>query len=959
MRRWFAAALAGVVCLSSAPAAVCARAEGLDEPEEVGGGEGYAAYLERYADAERPGEAIIIPAADFTETEGEAELHEGPPEGPAAAVYTDDEGYIEWQISVPRAGLYALKLRYIQIPGRSASIERAVSVNGALPYEEAGKVVLKRLWRDAEPGIRQDASGNDLRPIQEEYPVWQETFLYDDMGYFPDPLLFYFQAGTNTIRLTAVREPLGLAELCLCQPAEAPDYADYRARFGVSSSDSLPLITVQGEDMFCKSDPVLGPTGDRSSPSTQPYSVSKIRLNTVGGSGSWNTAGQFIAWRFSVEEEGDYAISIKCRQNISRDLFSSRRVYLDGEIPFRELSSVKFTYSSRWEMVTLGQEGVPYLFHLTPGIHELRLQAVLGDMGPILSEAEDCLYQLNALYRDIMMVTGAVPDYNREYGLETLIPGAIEGLGTQAQRVRQIIDRLLAYTGERGTGTALLDTLYRQLVHMSEYPEDIPRLLENYKSNLGAMGTWLLEARQQPLEIDYFCIASPGEPLPRAQAGFGAQFLHEVRTFFASFAEDYNSLTGTDGGVPYINEEPVRIWVTSGRDQGQIIKRLLDDTFSASSRIRTKLELVQSGVLLSATVAGTGPDVALSVGGTEPVNYAIRHAVCDLSAFSDFEETASRFHPEAMVPYRYDGGVYALPETQTFPMLFYREDLLKELELKVPETWEDVVAMVPVLAKSGMSFALPVSSATASGAGVGSYYALLLQSGGKVYLPDGTASALDSDTAVAAFRKWTNFYRNYGFPLSYDFINRFRTGETPVGVADFTTYNTLLVSAPEIRGLWGFTQVPGTVRDNGAVDHSVAGGGTACMILAASHQPENAWEFLKWWTDAETQERFSSELESLLGASARYPTANLEAFSSLPWTADEYRQIQLQRSAAKGIEEIPGSYFTPRHLDNAFRKVVYDAADPKDTLLDYVYTINREILAKREEYGLTGGEKGE
>ena len=80
---------------------------------------------------------------------------------------------------------------------------------------------------------------------------------------------------------------------------------------------------------------------------------------------------------------------------------------------------------------------------------------------------------------------------------------------------------------------------------------------------------------------------------------------------------------------------------------------------------------------------------------------------------------------------------------------------------------------------------------------------------------------------------------------------------------------------------------------------------------------------------------------------------------SLPWTADEYRQIQLQRSAAKGIEEIPGSYFTPRHLDNAFRKVVYDAADPKDTLLDYVYTINREILAKREEYGLTGGEKGE
>lgn len=41
-------------------------------------------------------------------------------------------------------------------------------------------------------------------------------------------------------------------------------------------------------------------------------------------------------------------------------------------------------------------------------------------------------------------------------------------------------------------------------------------------------------------------------------------------------------------------------------------------------------------VLLKATLAGIGPDVALNVDSSLPVNYALRNAVYDLTNFDDF-----------------------------------------------------------------------------------------------------------------------------------------------------------------------------------------------------------------------------------------------------------------------------------------------------------------------------------
>lgn len=189
-------------------------------------------------------------------------------------------------------------------------------------------------------------------------------------------------------------------------------------------------------------------------------------------------------------------------------------------------------------------------------------------------------------------------------------------------------------------------------------------------------------------------------------------------------------------------------------------------------------------------------------------------------------------------------------------------------------------------------------------------------------------------------------------------MSRFRSGEMPIGIGAYSVYNTLMVSAPEIRGLWDFTLIPGTeVTDaagNTYIDRSDLITGTATMMVKTEDEAlRNAsWEFMKWWAQADTQVRFGREMEALLGSSARYATANFDAFGLLAWNADDIEVLSEQWQQTVGIREVPGGYYTGRHITNAIRRIVNDKDDPRETILDYSITIDEEITKKRKEFGL-------
>lgn len=257
-----------------------------------------------------------------------------------------------------------------------------------------------------------------------------------------------------------------------------------------------------------------------------------------------------------------------------------------------------------------------------------------------------------------------------------------------------------------------------------------------------------------------------------------------------------------------------------------------------------------------------------------------------------------------------------------------------------------------VLAKNQMEFGmLPTEQIFAM---------LLFQNGGEYYTANGDASMLDSDIAVNTFKEYCEFYTDYKLDKATSVEERFRTGECPIIISDYTTYNNLQVSAPDIAGLWDFTVVPGVENEDGTINHTTGSAGLADIIMANTEHPQESWEFLKWWTGTQTQTLYGREMESLMGASARVATANLDALANLSWPIKDYEELMQQFDQVQGIPQVPGGYYTWRNVNNAFYSVTTDAsstgrtyvATPREELMDNVLYINAEIDYKREEFNL-------
>lgn len=879
-------------------------------------------------------------------------------EGKAApqteGLLTDDGSEVTWKVEVPQAGLYNIRLDYLTTESRGVDIERELLINGELPFAGAGTLTFSRLWTDAGE-IRKDNQGNDIRPSQKEVFDSQSVFLRDDMGYQTEPYAFYFKEGENTLTLKAVNEPMVIQGITLTPPAKYPDYNEYIAGQPEVTMTDLGKnysLKVQGESSPLRSAPSLYARYDRASAKTDPYSVSNTILNYIGGD-PWTHAGEWIQWNIDVPEDGYYHISVKARQMYQRGALSARTVYIDDEVPFKEMEAVTFSYNTSWEMRTLSdQDGNPYRFYLTKGSHTIRMEVTLGEMGPVLKRVEDSIFRLNQIYRKLLVLTGANPDRFRDYNLVQVYPEAIEAMDLESKRLYKIVDDIVATTGEQSDRAASALTLAVQLEQFVENNDRITESFSNFKDNITSLGTAMQNMSESKLDVDLIMITGEKTEIPSVHENFFESIAHEVRSCVSSFFVDYNSL----GNKYDASDDVLDIWITTGRDQSTVLKTMVDDTFTAESGIKVNIKLVQADAILTAVVAGNGPDIVLSVSGWFAVNYAMRNAVEDLTQFADYEDVVRPFYQSILDPLTYNNGshigVYGLPETQDFPLLFYRTDVMEEMDLKVPDTWEELIAELPTIQGDSLTVAIPFPDIAIADTSV--LNTMIYQNGGEIYDQEAKRTLIDSEAGVAAFKQYVSLYNDYGLPTIFDFVSRFRSGEMPMGVASYATYNTLMISAPEIRGLWDFTLVPGTVQEDGSIDRTAHTAGLCCMMIKTDDEKvrNNAWEFMKWWVSADAQVRFGREMESVLGASARYQTANRDALRRLAWSNEQLAVLEEQMAHTHGFPEIAGGYSTTRHMTNAIRRVITTKEDPRETLLTYARTINEEIRIKRQEFNL-------
>lgn len=922
----------------------------------------YDSYLVLHAYPDAEVETQIDPAAySRMEMDGAYTLEDG-------SIYTTSEGFVEYRVSVPEDALYTVKLRYFPGAGTGANMQRELLVDGELPYSALESLSFTRLWSNANDDYK-TIEGNQPFPSQVEAPAWREVYLTDGSRYIQEPLLIALEKGEHTLRLVSRREDMIIGAITLVPRPNTPTYDEYIASH---IENGVTYYTgegtkVQAEDAYLKSGPSFYPLNDRTSPLTEPYHYSNIVLNMIGGS-AWNEPGEWLAWEIEAPESALYRIGLRFKQSDLRGLYATRSLTVNGEVPFSEARDLRFYDSDSWQFGALGEyaEGGElvreYWIYLEKGINHVELEVSLGNLGSIITELNDVTADLNALYREIVAITGSSPDTYRDYQLFTRMSTLPARLTEMRGRVDDILARLTLLTGSNSERTAGMTRMLSLIDSMVGDEAKVIKNLSAFKECIASMGKAVLDLADQPLKIDYFLIYGTEKPSVRADANFFESAWHSIRAFVGSFTNDYN----VSGSEVEGDGTEIDVWLSTGRDQLDVIRRLINESFETQYGVKVNLKLIGSDVVLPATATGNGPDAVIQIANSAPVNFAFRGAAYDLTQFDDYEEVAARFSEAALVSSEYEGGVYGLPDQMSYPVMFVRTDILKQLNLSIPQTWEELIDMIPVLEKNHMEIYFETNSVSTLGAALSMgnsraintvFLSLLYQSGGEIYAADGSKTQLDTPEAVSAFKGWTRYYTQHNFPRDIDFTTRFRIGEIPIGIVDLGFYNTLAVSAPEIRGAWTIARVPGTEQEDGTILHDVPCVTSSAMIVKnmaeANGTVEASWEFLKWWTSAETQTAYAREMEAVLGTSGRYLVANLESYQNAVWPFEMEETINAALHDLHGIPQVPGGYITGRYVYNAFVTVITQYENAVDTLFESNEEINKEISKKRLEFGLT------
>ena len=862
--------------------------------------------------------------------------------------WTSGEGNVTWSFEATQTALY--NLEFVWEPCQSGiNPEFSILIDGKCPFEEAENIVLSRLWKNAKEEPRKDAQGNEYAQEQVEVGGKISSLARDSEGATVGPFEFALTAGRHTLTVVSPEQDIIFYSIAFTNPEEIKSYAEATSSYEVKSLDA-DVITIEGESADVKSSNSIIPKSNNSNAGMTPSHKYLTKINYIGGT-SWQHSGSTITWNFNVKKSGYYYLNLRYKQSDLVNGESWRWLKIDGKTPFEEAKSLKFPYDTSWKYYNFADEkNEPYYFYLEEGPHTVSLEVTVGDMSKYFYELSKIVDVLGDEYIKMVMITSEDPDVSRDYDLDKQIPGFLDTLTDCSNKLGKLSEEMTGDNGQASQAVSAMKNMKRVIDNMIKSPYIAQQYVKDYYTNYTSIGSWLYDMISMPLAVDQIQFVPAGKNYVNNNANFFEQLAYDSVRLVSSFSNDY-SLTDADAE----SENTIRLWVNWGQDQAAALNSLIEDSFTPKTGISVKVEIVNAS-LINGILAGNYPDMSLQMARTEPVNLGIRGALADLKQFDDYDQVLERFQDVAEVPYTYNGAAYALPDTQNFMLMFYRKDVLEELGLEVPKTWDEFLHCATIIQRNNMNVYVPftqITTSTVVNQGIGNlhlYPTLMWQNGLSIYNEERNATAIASKSALNVFKMWTDFYLKYGFYKEADFYNRLRVGVMPLGIAPYTTYMQFYSAAPEIRGRWSIATVPGTVAEDGSINRSVAGSGTGCAIIKKSNKQEQAWEFLKWWTSADTQKRYNNNLQSLLGMIGRTAVSNVEAFNSLAWDKNDLTVLNEQWKQVNEVGEVPGSYDVTRAIDQAFWAVLEDDAKVKDSVTKWSKVADREIERKINEY---------
>ncbi len=861
-------------------------------------------------------------------------------------------------------------------------------------YTEARQVPFTDQWKEPAETVDpktgfvsfpKDNQGDDLYPIPIENETWQTVNVRDSLSEYRDPLLFCLPAGDHVLRLQMVREPMAIEGISFHGVAQVPTYDQAVATW---KSQGMQPVTcgmctmVQGVNMYDMSDFTIRPGSD-STPSVIPQTNGYMILNNLDGS-YWQTPNEWVEWKFTVPQTGLYKLGFRVLQAGLQGLPASRAMTIDGQVPFQGAQWVSVPFKNSWNVVTLSQpDGQPALVGLTKGTHTLRLRITLGMEGQTLSVIQQAAQRLGELYREILMITGPSPDSAVDYNLQQNVPDLIPQMQAVVTTLQQQA-AILTYAagGKPPVAANGINIAAHDIAMLAANPRLIQDNLSRWSNDETSLSQWIYLLEQQPVSVNWFAFTAPDYKLPAPSASLWQTLKVTWQTFILSF---YRNYTGV--GSRYNNA--ISVWVGFGQLWAALMSQLAANDFTPQTGVHVNFNVVPggAGIVLLAQVSGHGPDVATGMPATTPVDFALRGGAYDLTTFPGWSQVDSQFVSGATLPYQYTDptghtGIYGVPETQGMTLLFYRKDILGSLNnglgIPIPTTWPELYQILPEIESKGMEFYY------ASGAA--GLTPFLYQYGGNYYTrgsTGGLVSALNSTEGYNAVKAWTDLYTEWNVPLSANFFTRFQTGEMPIGVADYNTYVQLQASAPQLAGLWGIAPIPGVPYQCDAsgcqiatqqrcmypdenlsampplpagmtckINYTSGGDSTAVIIPKSAKHPQQAWQFIKWWTSASTQLQFANDILAVAGVQAAWNTANVAALSGLPWPEQDLQTFQKVWAAYKPVPIVPGGYVSDRYVNNVWTNVVVNSQNVRAQIEWAKQNIDDELYRQEVQFGL-------
>lgn len=852
-----------------------------------------------------------------------------------------DGGSISTVITVQDSGQYNLLFTYKPL---SAFINPAfvIEVNG-----RTQRIVAPILWQYQSFDFIRNRNGHEQLPQPHAVDGWHTSRMY-----YPDFLetravLFELYPGENIITITHLSGEVLFESVAAIAPVILRTYQEYMDMHALVPRGTASQITVQAQKptRFNSSSIRLVST---NSPEATPYSSRYMLLNTLGG-GAWSESGQSVTYQFYVEEAGMYNISLHAQQAVQGESVF-RTLLVNGELPFMEMEAYSIPSARRLAPHTFADEdGTPFLFYFHAGYNEITLVATSAPVEDVIHTLAGIRDEIRFLSLDIRRLTGNRVDLNRDWQIEEFIPDVrdmFDSWVAQLEDVRSYMTKLNA-SDRRSTTIVELDHVIRRLTQLGENPNDIPFRMSELAEGAASAAVILAGLEEslafQPLLLNQIIVHGEDVVFP-ARSGF----FRRLQSFFAQFFASFTARRAV------VDDNALEVWVSHSQLHLELLQHLTDTMFTAETGIQVNMTLMPNDTnLILANAGGRAPDVAVGISAHLPFQMAIRGAAADLTQFDGFTDIAGRFNAGSFLPVMYDDGVFALPETQDFYVLFYRTDLMQEFGLAVPDTWFDVIGMLPTLQRRGANFFIPMSGPAAHKPFMFTA-PFVYQFGADFHSPDGLSTAINSHQGVEALTFLTDLYTLYGLPLQVaNFYNDFRYGTVPIGVSNLATYIMLTTAAPEIAGAWNIAMHPGmpAYGDSDDIVRWASGSAQMSMMMAQSTRQEEAFQFLEWWTRTQTQTTFANNLMLIHGQSFLWSSANAEAFANLPLPREHMDVILAQREFVRDVPLTPAAYIIEREVSNIWNRVVFDGDNLRVATDRAVNTINREIRRRMEEFG--------